>query len=127
MPKSFVSMINRNIKLIPSWRKIINFLDQITMEYQEITPHKLVTLMKSNNLNISQQLLCYKIIVGQKKYSFFMGDKQYFLLRRGGIRDITYGILKLSAEPLEIDAIMSMIRKYFDIGSKYTSLTSVIK
>lgn len=126
IPKSLEQTINRRIISDRQWEKLSKTLDELEIIHEQITTHKLSSILSEKGVDISQQLLCFKIIYGQKKYFFFGENGKYFLFRKGGIRDVTYRILKGSAEPLTGDELVSVIKKYYDVGTKYTSLNSVM-
>ncbi len=126
MPKSFEQLNKRKIISNPKWAKIVETLNNIPPMLGQITPSNIVSILSSKGFSLSDQLLCFKIILGLKKYFFFEEGTNYFLLRRGGIRDISYTILNSSEIPLSIDEILSEMRKYYYDGPKYDSLGSVI-
>ncbi len=126
MPLAFDQHAARQIEKDPSWTNVYHILEKLKIGHKEINTLKLKEMLEVQKLSYSQQLLCYKILFGLKKYFFFQEGDKYFLLRKGGIRDMTYRILKNSKEPLSIEEIMEMIHKYYYEGSKYDSFNSVI-
>ncbi|MCL4549430.1 MAG: hypothetical protein M1495_12770 [Bacteroidetes bacterium] len=126
MPLAFDQYFSRQIENNPSWATIHDVLRRLKVGHKEITPPELREILESQNLDFTQQLLCFKILFGLKKYFFFKEGDQYYLLRKGSIREMTYVILKNSETPLNIEKIMTMIHKYYYEGLKYDSLNSVI-
>lgn len=100
LPKSFEQLINRKIRNDLSWRKIIEFLNDSQFSFGQITLQKLRASLSNSGFNILEQLLCFKIIFGSNKFFFFKEESRYFLLKKGGIREITFSILAGSDEPL---------------------------
>ncbi|MBI3123582.1 MAG: hypothetical protein HYZ10_04180 [Ignavibacteriales bacterium] len=126
MPLAFHQLVNREIAKNPSWKYLYKVLEKLKIGHKNVSALKLKEILDDQKLNSSQQLLCFKILFGLNKYFFFKEGDQHFLLRKGGIRDVTYKILTSSKEPLSIDKILTTIHKYYCDGSKYGSLNSVI-
>ena len=125
-PKSFEQLIKRKTSTNLIWQKITGLLNNYQLPIGETTPQNLRIILSNNGFNIIEQLLCFKIILGSKKFFFFKEESKYFLLRRGGIRETTFSILSSSEIPLDITALMGKIHKYYGYDSKYDSLISVI-
>lgn len=126
IPKNFELLVKRKKVSNQKWRKIVDTLDDLPLFIGEMTPQKLVNNLSSRGYNISDQLLCFKIILGLKKYFFFKEKSQYFLLKRGGIRETTFTILGSSKNPLDIKEIVDILRKYYYDVSKYENVNAII-
>ncbi len=126
IPRAFDQYVARQIEKDPLWKNLCNILEKLKIGHNEISTQKLKKNLEAKKLSNSQQLLCFKILVGLKKYFFLQEGDKYYLLRKGGIRDMVYMILKNSKKPLKIEEILAIVHKYYYEGSKYHVLNSVI-
>ncbi len=126
MPLAFYQLVSREIAKESSWKYVYQLLEKLKIGRDKISTQKLKEILDAQKLSNFQQLLCFKILFGLKKYFFLQEGDKYYLLRKGGIRDMTYMILKNSEVPLSIEEIMALVHKYYYEGSKYDSLNSVI-
>ena len=125
-PKSFESYLGRKVNTEPKWNKVFAILEELELPFKEITPQKLIMILSDSNCDLYEQLLCFKIILGSKKYFFMYENQKYFLLRKGNIKDITYSILSSSQDPMQINDILGIVHLYYNDGTKYESSISVI-
>lgn len=127
IPQSIVQKIRRDFNVNSGLKSIILFLDITVGKHVEITPQRLVELMIQAGFDISKQLLCFKVIFGHDKYILYKnGEGRKYLIKKGGIRDLAYNLLRQSDQPLNIESILHSAKDYFGIKNKYESLTSVI-
>ncbi|HMN50240.1 MAG TPA: sigma factor-like helix-turn-helix DNA-binding protein [Ignavibacteriaceae bacterium] len=126
LPKSFDQLIKRNSIGGSKWKQIIEELENMKLFPGEISTQKLVSILSSKNYTEADQLLCFKIVLGSNKFYFYKEGSNYFLLKRGSIRESIFSILSGSEKPLNINSIMKSFHKYYGRDSKYDSLISVI-
>lgn len=126
IPISFESYISRQIERDRDWAKIHNILENLGIGHLEVNTQKLVEHFNFHKLKPIQQLRGLKMLLGLKKYFFYKEGNSHFLLKRGGIKDLTYKILNYCETPMNIEEILEIIRKYYYSGTMYESYSSVI-
>jgi hypothetical protein len=126
MPKSMDQFVRRRIDSDRTWAKLCDTINNLSTSLGDLTTEKLVSKLSSTGFDVSQQLLCFTIILGQKKYFILKEGNKNFLLQKIGIRDLSYRILKGSREPLTIDELLLAINKYYERGAKHESVNSTL-